>query len=199
MLSRYGRNSIRPPIRRKYVEMKKCVTEIAGGLIVFLVAAAVGLTHNAVRGNSLPLTQKINHAAVTAGTAGQSGETGPAGPLDQVANDVLREGIVTADQLKQLIDAGQVYVIDARTSGEFVEGHVLGAINIPHDELPDYMNVLMEQIPMDALVVCYCQGPDCDFSDLLATELKIIGYPKVVLFRGGWEHWETAGYPVGRK
>jgi rhodanese-related sulfurtransferase len=170
--------------------MKRFVSEIAGSLIIFIVAAAVGLTHNAVRGNSLPLIQRINQAAA------QSGNPGPAGSGDAVVDEVLREGTVSAGQLKQLIDARLVYVIDARSTGEYEEAHVPGSVNIPHDRLPEYMDQLLEQIPMDALVACYCQGPDCDFSDLLATELKIIGYPNVVLFPGGWEHWETAGYPA---
>jgi len=170
--------------------MKRFVSEIAGGLIIFIAAAAVGLTHNAVRGNSLPLIQKINQ------TPAQASDAGPAASGDAGVADALREGTVTADQLKQLIDSGLVYVIDARSPAEYEEGHVPGSVNIPHDRLPEYMNQLLERVPMDALVVCYCQGPDCDFSDLLATELKIIGYPKVVLFPGGWEHWETAGYPV---
>lgn len=173
--------------------MKKFVAEIAGGLIVVLVASAVGLAHNAVRENSLPLIQRVNPTVVSDGPAD---ETYAAGPGNAVVEEVLREGTVTADQLKELIDGRLAVVIDARSPGEYEEAHVVGALNVPHDRIPDYLDYLLQQVPMDALVVCYCQGPDCDFSDLLATELKIIGYFKVVLFPGGWEHWKAAGYPT---
>ena len=169
------------------------MAEIAGGLIIVLVAAAVGLTHNAVRGNSLPLIQRVNP---TGAIAHKFGDPGQAGAGNAVVDEALREGTVTADQLKELIDGRLAVVIDARSAEEFAEGHVAGAINIPYDHIPEHVDRLFQEVPMDALLVCYCQGPDCDFSDLLSTELKIIGYPKVVLFRGGWEHWKDAGYPI---
>jgi rhodanese-related sulfurtransferase len=62
--------------------------------------------------------------------------------------------------------------------------------------LHEYYAELTATVPPDAKVVCYCWSPTCDFSDQLATELKIMGYTDVVVFTGGWEAWQDAGHPV---
>ena len=86
--------------------------------------------------------------------------------------------------------------VDARSAAEYDTGHIPGAINVPIDRLSDYLNELTSMIDVDAEVVCYCNGPSCDFSDQLATELKFLGYTRVMVFTGGWEHWEAAGYEI---
>jgi 3-mercaptopyruvate sulfurtransferase SseA len=58
------------------------------------------------------------------------------------------------------------------------------------------MDVLNTEVPTDAQVVCYCRSVTCDFSDLLATEMKVIGYQSVSVFSGGWDEWTKAGYPT---
>jgi 3-mercaptopyruvate sulfurtransferase SseA len=55
---------------------------------------------------------------------------------------------------------------------------------------------LNNEIPTDAQVVLYCRSVTCYFSDLLATEMKVIGYQNVSVFSGGWDHWTKAGHPT---
>lgn len=42
-------------------------------------------------------------------------------------------------ELKKLIDEG-AYLVDVRTPGEFSEGSVKGAVNIPVDDVPNQLN-----------------------------------------------------------
>jgi rhodanese-related sulfurtransferase len=171
--------------------MNRFVKDLTGGIVVIAVAAIVGIAHNAVRSQSVPLIQDVKPVSTV-----RHGGASAATTVDGVENPAdLPEGAVTAEQVKSMFDEGEVYIVDARGPGPFEEGHIPGAINIPYDRLPEYFEDLSSLVPIDARVVIYCWGPDCDFSDQLATELKIMGYADIFVFTGGWEHWHEAGYP----
>jgi rhodanese-related sulfurtransferase len=170
--------------------MNRFLKDIAGGVAIMTAAALVGIAHNAVRGQSVPLIQKVKPVS----TARHGGGDVNTSTIDRVSAQ-LPEGAVTAAEVKAMMDEGSTYLVDARGPEAFEEGHIPGAINIPYDRLPEYFEELSTHVPIDAAVVIYCWGPDCDFSDQLATELKIMGYAEVLVFTGGWEHWQEAGYP----
>lgn len=186
--------------------MKNIFIDIAGGVAVCVLAAVVGIAHNAVRERPLPLIQSVKSASVTndnhetqsSGAQAAEPRAGDKSSDDGAVarQEAISEGSVSADQVKAMLEDSNVVIIDARSPEEFDEGRVPSAINVPYDQLPEYYQQLITEIPLDALVVCYCQGPDCDFSHELATELRIMGFMNVVLFTGGWEHWEAAGYPI---
>lgn len=152
-----------------------------------VVATLVGVAVNAVRpSGGVALIQK-----------GQPVATVQHGAADStVASAVPAEGVVSLEQMKQLFDAGTAVIIDARSTTEYEEGHIPGAINIPHDRIPEFMDMLNNEVSTDAHVVCYCRSLTCDFSDLLATEMKVIGYQDVSVYSGGWDEWKKAGYPA---
>jgi rhodanese-related sulfurtransferase len=165
--------------------MNQIMKNIAGGIVIIIAAALIGVVHNAVRGQSIPLVQKVEKVQTARHDGG--GDPAEAGQLP--------DGAVTVDAVKALVDDGDVYVIDARAVEVFEEGHIPGAINIPYDRLPEYFQYLTDTVPLDARIVCYCRSLTCDFSDQLATELKIIGYTDISVFTGGWEEWQSAGHP----
>jgi rhodanese-related sulfurtransferase len=174
--------------------MKSFVNALVGGLVVIAAAGIAGVAHNAVRSRPLRLIPNAP-PAVAAGVDEVERALGaddaapePASPADAV--DVAG--------LKALVDEGAVYVLDARAPQAYAEGHIPGAINIPYDRLPEYLEQLQAEVPVDALVVCYCWSPTCDFSDQLATELRFMGYTDVRVFAGGWEHWTGAGHPAAQ-
>ena len=47
--------------------------------------------------------------------------------------DVGRPVQIQIDALKQLFDAGAIFLVDAREDWEFAEGHIEGAINLPFE------------------------------------------------------------------
>ena len=164
--------------------MNQIVKNIAGGVVIVIAAALIGVVHNAVRGQSIPLVQEVEKVQTARHDGGDAADTGQ-----------LAEGAVTAEQVKALVDEGNVYVIDARAVEVFEDGHIPGAINIPYDRLAEYFQYLTDTVPLDARIVCYCSSPTCDFSDQLATELRIMRYTDIVVFTGGWEEWQNAGHP----
>jgi rhodanese-related sulfurtransferase len=181
--------------------MKQLFADMAGGIAIIAVAAVIGVAYNAVRADSVPLIQRVqavstvSHDRPATATDGDEGGTISTPP----ASAPLPEDAVSIDDVKAAVDAGTAVIIDARAQSVFAEGHIPTAINIPYDHLPEYYDMLLETVPLDARVICYCWGPSCDFSDQLATELRIIGYLDVVVFTGGWEHWQAAGYPVEKE
>jgi rhodanese-related sulfurtransferase len=162
--------------------MKSFLTEILGGIGIMFVSALIGITVNSMRSGGIPLIQQGEPVATV-----QHGE-----PADTTA----ALGSVSLAEMKRIWDEGTAYIIDARDPAEYDEGHIPGAINIPYDRLPEYLDMLSSEVPMDGEVIIYCRGPACDFSDQLATELRILGYQNVRVFTGGWEQWSAAGYPV---
>ncbi len=162
--------------------MNSFLKELAGGVVVMIVATLVGIAVNAARPTGVALIPQ--------------GEAVATAHHDSTAVVEPREGVVTVEQMKEAFDAGTAVIIDARSTEEYEEGHIPGSINIPHDRLPEFMEVLNNEVSTDAHVICYCRSVTCDFSDLLATELKIIGYQDVSVFSGGWDHWTKAKYPV---
>jgi len=175
--------------------------QLVGGVILIIAASAVGVVQNQFRDRPLKLIQNTKAVSTV-----QHGETRPepASAIEQKgasgeetsAEPPLPEGAVSTEQVRALFDQENAYIIDARDPAAFAEGHIPGSINIPYDRLPDYLETLELEVPMDGQVVCYCWSPTCDFSDQLATELKILGYENIRVYTGGWEHWTEAGLPT---
>jgi Rhodanese-related sulfurtransferase len=97
---------------------------------------------------------------------------------------------ITADEAKLLIDSESGYIIlDARTSDEYAEGHISGAVVIPYDEVT---NRAASELPdKTQLILVYCRSGRR--SKLAAQTLAELGYTNVKEF-GGIIDWpyETA-------
>ena len=81
-------------------------------------------------------------------------------------------------------------VIDVRSAEEYAAGHVPGAVNIPHDQVPSRL----AEIPKDKEVVLYCRSGRR--SGLAAETLEANGYKDLRLLQGDMPGWEKAGLPV---
>ncbi len=167
--------------------MKSVFSSILGGLVIIAAATLIGVVVNAVRPGGVPLIQK------TVPVPTPSRADADSSAADSTAS---RAGTISLSEMKRIFDEGNAFIIDARDPSEFSQGHIPRAINIPYDHLPEYLDMLNAEVPTDAQVVVYCRGPHCDFSDQLATELRILGYENVSVFTGGWEQWTEAGYPI---
>ena len=55
--------------------------------------------------------------------------------------------------IEQKIRSGEAKIIDVRSRGEFMGGHVAGSINIPLQEIPERMDELkqMKSIPFTSV------------------------------------------------
>ena len=88
---------------------------------------------------------------------------------------------ITAEEAKQIMDREAGYIIlDTRTQAEYDEGHIPGAIVIPHDEITDRAE---EELPhKDQLLLVYCRSGRR--SKLAAEALVELGYTNIKEFGG---------------
>jgi rhodanese-related sulfurtransferase len=88
---------------------------------------------------------------------------------------------ITAEEAKQIMDREEGYIIlDTRTQAEYDEGHIPGAIVIPHDEITDRAE---EELPQkDQLLLVYCRSGRR--SKLAAEALVKLGYTNIKEFGG---------------
>jgi rhodanese-related sulfurtransferase len=84
-------------------------------------------------------------------------------------------------------------IIDVRGAGEYADGHVQGAVNIPLGQLPKKL----ASIPREQLVVTYCNMHHRGESrgERAATMLREQGYHARAL-DGGYPVWKEQGFPV---
>lgn len=69
-------------------------------------------------------------------------------------------------------------LIDVRTEGEFNEGHLEGAINIPVDDIEeDIIPEELEQVSVDTLIIVYCRSGRR--SIIASNRLLGLGFKKV--------------------
>lgn len=85
-------------------------------------------------------------------------------------------------------------LIDARSHRLYGEGHVPGAISLPHGKI---IASKLAQYPMDMLFVTYCSGPHCNGAARAAIRLAKLGRP-VKIMAGGITGWLDEGYELER-
>ena len=88
---------------------------------------------------------------------------------------------ITPEQAKMLMDTESDYVIiDARTTEEFVEGHIKDAILIPEYEIAN--RAKKELADKEMLILVYCRSGRR--SKIASEELVKLGYKNVKEFGG---------------
>jgi len=83
-------------------------------------------------------------------------------------------------------------LVDVRSPKLFAEGHVPGAVNIPHGKLTA---ARLAGYPQDTLFVVYCAGPHCNGSTKGALRLARLGRPVKEMI-GGVNGWEDEGFDL---
>ena len=99
-------------------------------------------------------------------------------------------------QVKEMLDAGQAVLVDARSSDSFAKEHIAGALPLPLEEARRSGSPLLDKVPTDAVIIAYCNGFSCHDSMDLGKILIKAGYSSVYVFEGGLPEWRDAGYPV---
>ena len=57
------------------------------------------------------------------------------------------------DSINKLMEENEYIIIDVRTKNEYVQSHVVGAVNIPYDKLEEY-----NELDKDKIIFVYCQS-----------------------------------------
>jgi rhodanese-related sulfurtransferase len=103
--------------------------------------------------------------------------------------------LVTQDALlaRQAKHDPTLLVLDVRSTEEFAQGHVPGAVNIPHDQVASRM----AEVPKDKDVVLYCRSGRR--TGLAAEVLSANGYTRLLHLEGDMNAWLEKGRPIQAK
>lgn len=108
-------------------------------------------------------------------------------------NEFSEPQLISLEQAYKLY-LQKILFIDARNKNDYDYSHIKNSVSFPVFQFEDY-KPLLKSINVNQPIVVYCNGPDCDMSDMLAAKLYELGYSKLFVFKGGWEEWENANYP----
>ena len=97
---------------------------------------------------------------------------------------------ISVQEAKEMIDGGDVQVVDTREPYEHHDGHVTGSLNIPHmATLPR-----LSEIATDRAVLFICKSGQ---RSALAAELAATaGLTELYNVEGGHDAWAEAGYEM---
>ena len=110
-----------------------------------------------------------------------------------VRNELVRGGrAVTPQELVNLVNRDGAVVVDVRDKNEFAEGHIVGAINVPHTALANRLAEL-EKYKERPLVLACKMGQHAGAS---GTVLRKAGFQDVSRLKGGVAEWRNQSLPV---
>lgn len=106
------------------------------------------------------------------------------GPRDEIE-------LLSAHELDERVEQGNVVVLDVRPESEYDAGHIPGALSAPLEELES----VAEGLPKRREVVAYCRGPYCVYADEAIRLLRARGL-RARRLDVGFPEWRRAGFPV---
>lgn len=88
--------------------------------------------------------------------------------------------------------------IDARDDKHYQEGHVPGAFQLDYYKPETHLQLVIPMAQIAEKIVVYCNGGNCEDSELAASLLRDAGIPveKLYVYWGGFSDWEAQGMPV---
>lgn len=122
------------------------------------------------------------------------------------------KGVITADPIgvaaggleeidsvalaREIFDRGDVLFVDARSSDNYDDGHIQGAISLPVGQFDERIESFLNRYSSDQPMVTYCSGRTCEDSHNLAQFLSDAGFTRVRIFIDGYPGWESEGHPI---
>jgi rhodanese-related sulfurtransferase len=105
----------------------------------------------------------------------------------QAADFIPRINLETAKRMKS---EGSIF-IDARMKRDFDVEHIEEAVNIPVDTNDVLLKDATKIMSFNSCVVVYCQSNRCQYADIIAGKLRLLGYSDISILEGGWVEWDT--------
>lgn len=98
---------------------------------------------------------------------------------------------LSSRELTAMLNRDEAFILDIRPKKDFINGHIVGSLNISNDQLKERMSELDKQKEKTIIVVCASginAGAAC-------TELKKAGF-SVARLSGGITGWRSENLPV---
>ena len=142
---------------------------------------------------SLALTVGLSGCSSDSGATEMAAAAEVQGSAASVKAPAAPVRVGVADFAKIVADPG-VTIVDVRTSEEFAEGHIEGAINIPV-EYPDYIDQVSQLDPNGTYAV-YCRSGNR--SQPAVAGMASVGINGIYELESGTVGWAAEGQPLVR-
>ena len=104
--------------------------------------------------------------------------------------------VASLDEVQDITRQMTHIILDARSTADYLEGHLPGAFSLPDSEMEAYLPGVLPLLSPEQPVLVYCSGKACDESLQLGMKLKEQGFTNLLLFAGGILEWNAAGLPL---
>lgn len=104
----------------------------------------------------------------------------------------LNAGALSANAAVQLINREKAVVIDVSEAGEFAAGHVVGAKNVPFEQLEEKLASVVKNKALPLILVCATGGR----ANRAVAVAKKLGYEQAQALGGGLKAWKEANLPL---
>jgi len=100
---------------------------------------------------------------------------------------------ISIGQGKEMIDRGEVFILDVRTPEEYAAGHINGSTLLAVQDIPaQELDNRLKEIPKDRKILVYCRtGHRSTQASKILVEN---GFAEVYNMQGGITEWNKAGY-----
>lgn len=103
---------------------------------------------------------------------------------------------VDFDRACRFVENREGMVLDARNPDDYAEGHIPGARLLFFYAMNDYYPKLESQLRASPLILTYCSDINCEDSEFLANELLNLGHMSILVYKGGFEDWNSRQMPI---
>ena len=124
---------------------------------------------------------------------------GLAAEVERRWDEFHKERAVSLEELRGVLEAGGVVLIDARPASEFERGHLRydhepPTLNVEPDTVDANLGRLMPL--MGQPIILYCTSDTCELAAELYILLEQNGFSEMRIFVPGWAGIEKAGLPT---
>ena len=100
---------------------------------------------------------------------------------------------ISIDEVKALIAKKQVILVDVRDPQSFAEGHMPGALNVPFDDIPKYVDAWKKD---ERVLITYCACTNETTAARAVVDINAFGITNAKALLGGWNEWIKRGEQV---
>jgi rhodanese-related sulfurtransferase len=93
---------------------------------------------------------------------------------------------------------GMIIFVDARNDAHYEAGHIPGAHQLDYYRPEAYLPTVLTACATAQQILVYCNGGDCEDSELTAVLLTQSGVPgeRLYIYPGGFAEWTANGLPL---
>jgi rhodanese-related sulfurtransferase len=154
-------------------------SSVKEALMILVLSLATAMLVNGLRPNGLDLFAPVAPTA--------SGST----PTQTDREISIEEAI------RRHADQSAIFV-DARSAVDYEAGHIQSALNLPDQDIDAWIEAFIAQTNPEALIIAYCEGPQCALSKSLVDKLIDLGFVNARYLVDGWGQWKERRLPTGR-